>query len=168
MDVMDAIRGRRSIRKYSNKPIEEEKLELILEAARLSPSSANGQNWHFIVVQDKEKLQKLMDAADGQPFVGQAPCAIVACGTKRRIMDCGQPTDTVDCSIALSYMMLEAHTLGLGTCWLGHFYADKVKKVLHIPEDVSVIAFTPLGYPDEDPIPKPRKEMKEIVSFEKY
>ena len=168
MDVMDAIRGRRSIRKYSDKPIEDEKLELVLEAARLSPSSTNGQNWRFIVVTDKDKLQKLMDAADGQPSVGEAPCAIVVCGTKRRLMDCGQPTDTVDCSIALSYMMLEAHTLGLGTCWLGHFYADKVKKALHIPEDVSVIAFTPLGYPAEEPEARPRKEMKEIVSYDKF
>ncbi len=168
MDVMDAIKGRRSVRKYSDKPIEDEKLELILEAGRLAPSSTNGQNWQFIVVRDKGKLQKLMEAADGQPSVGQAPCAIVVCGTKQRIMDCGQPTDTVDCSIALSYMILEAHTLGLGTCWLGHFYADKVKKALHIPEDVSVVAFTPLGYPAENPEVRPRKEMREIISYDKY
>ena len=168
MEVMEAIKTRRSVRKYSNRPIEEEKLKLVLEAARLAPSSTNGQNWHFIVVRDKDKLQKLMEAADGQPSVGEAPCAIVVCGTKRRIMDCGQPTDTVDCSIALSYMILEAHTLGLGTCWLGHFYADKVKKALHIPEDVSVVAFTPLGYPAEVPEIRPRKEMKEIVSFERF
>lgn len=168
MDVLDAIRDRRSVRKYSSRPIEEEKLELILEAGRLAPSSQNGQNWHFIVVQDKEKIEKLMEAADSQPSVGEAPCALVVCGKKRRIMDCGQPTDTVDCSIALSYMILEAHALGLGTCWLGHFYADKVKKALRIPEDVSVVAFTPLGYPAEVPDPRTRKEMKEIVSYDRY
>ncbi|SHI20814.1 Nitroreductase [Sporobacter termitidis DSM 10068] len=168
MDVMEAIQTRRSVRKYSSRPIEEEKLNLVLEAARRSPSATNAQNWRFIVVRDKEKLQKLMEAADGQPSVGEAPCAIVACGTKKRIMDCGQPTDTVDCAIAMSYMILEAHELGLGTCWLGHFYADKVKKTLRIPEDVSVIAFTPLGYPAEEPEPRPRKELKEIVSYEKY
>ena len=168
MDVMEAITTRRSIRKYSDRPIEEDKLNLVLEAARLSPSSANSQNWHFIVVRDKEKIQKLMEAADGQPSVGEAPCAIVACAIKSRMMDCGQPTDTVDCSIAMSYMLLQAHVLGLGTCWLGHFYADKVKKALHIPEDVSVIAFTPIGYPAEEPVARPRKEMKEIVSYEKF
>lgn len=168
MDVMEAIRTRRSIRKFSGRPIEEEKLNLVLEAGRLSPSAANAQNWRFIVVRDKEKLQKLMEAADGQPSVGEAPCAIVACGTKRRMMDCGQPTDTVDCSIAMSYMMLEAHALGLGTCWLGHFYADKVKKALHIPEDVSVITFTPIGYPAEEPAARPRKDFKEIVGYERY
>lgn len=168
MEVIEAIKTRRSIRKYSSRPIEEDKLHLVLEAGRLSPSASNGQDWHFIVVRDREKIQKLMEAADGQPSVGEAPCAIVVCGTKRRIMDCGQPTDTVDCSIAMSYMMLQAHELGLGTCWLGHFYADKVKKALHIPEDVSVITFSPVGYPAEEPPVKPRKELKEIVSYEKY
>jgi nitroreductase len=165
---MEAIKTRRSVRKFSSKPVEEEKLGLILEAARLSPSSQNGQNWRFIVVRDKEKLRMLMDAAYGQPHVGEAPCAIVACGTNRRIMDCGQPTDTVDCSIAMAYMILEAHTLGLGTCWLGHFYADKVKKALSIPDDVSVVAFTPLGYPAEEPVPRPRKELGEIVGYDEY
>lgn len=168
MDVMEAIKTRRSVRKYCDTPVEEEKIQQILEAGRLSPSAANGQNWHFIVVRDKEKLQKLMDAADGQPFVGQAPAAIVVCATRRRVMDCGQPTDTVDCSIAMSYMILEAHELGLGTCWLGHFFADRVKKALRIPEDVTVVAFTPLGYPSETPAARPRKEMKEIASFEKF
>jgi len=168
VDVMEAIRTRRSVRKFSGRPIEEEKLNLVLEAARLAPSSTNGQNWHFIVVRDKEKLQKLMEAADGQPFVGEAPCAIVVCGTKRRIMDCGQPTDTVDCSIAASFMLLAAHAQGLSTCWLGHFYADKVKKVLRIPEDVSVVTFFPIGYAAEEPEARPRKDLKEIVSYEKY
>lgn len=168
MDVIEAIKTRRSVRKYSDRPVEEEKINQVLEAARLSPSSANGQNWHFIVVRDKGKLKKLLEAADGQPSVGEAPVAIVACGTKRRIMDCGQPTDTVDCSIAMSYMILQAHELGLGTCWLGHFFADKVKKALHIPDDVSVVAFTPLGYPDEETVPRPRKDLKEIVSYDRF
>lgn len=168
MDVMEAIKTRHSVRKYSDKPIEDEKLAMVLEAARLAPSSANSQNWHIIVVRDKKKIDLLMEAADGQPWVGEAPCSLVICGTKRRLMDCGQPTDTVDCSIAMSYMLLEAHALGLGTCWLGHFYADKVQKALHIPEDVSVVAFTPIGYPAEEPAVRPRKDMREIVSFDKY
>jgi nitroreductase len=168
MDVMEAIKTRRSVRKFGSRPIEEEKLNLVLEAARLAPSAANGQNWHFIVVRDKERIQELMEAADGQPSVGEAPCVLVICGTKRRMMDCGQPTDTVDCSIAASYVLLEAHALGLGTCWLGHFYADKVKKALHIPEDVSVVTVIPIGYPAEEPAARPRKELKEIVTYEKY
>jgi nitroreductase len=168
MEVMDAIKGRRSVRKYSAKEIEEEKLGRVLEAARMSPSAINAQNWHFIVVRDQEKLQLLMEAANGQPHVGQAPAAIVACATSRRVMNCGQPTDTVNVSIAMSYMILEAYELGLGTCWLGNFFEEKVKKVLDIPEEVTVIAMTPIGYPAEEPEQKGRKEISEIVSYDKY
>jgi nitroreductase len=154
---MEAIRSRRSVRSYSDRPVEEEKLLRVLEAARLSPSATNAQNWRFILVRDKEKLRKLTAAADDQPFVGEAPAAIVACATDRRIMDCGQPTDTVDCSIAMAYMILEAHELGLGTCWLGHFFEDQVKEALDIPEEVRVVVFAPIGYPAEQPEPRPRK-----------
>ncbi|NLA87993.1 MAG: nitroreductase, partial [Clostridiales bacterium] len=73
-----------------------------------------------------------------------------------------------DCSIAMAYIILKAHTLGLGTCWLGHFDAGKVKKTLDIPDDVNVVAFTPLGYPVEETVPRPRKELNEIVSYDTY
>lgn len=168
MDVMEAIKGRRSVRQYSGRPVEEEKLMRVLEAGRLAPSARNNQEWRFILVRDKDKLQQLMEAADGQPSVGQAPAAIVVCGTDRHVMDCGQPTDTVNCSIALSYMILEAFELGLGTCWLGRFFADKVKKVLEIPDNVSVVAITPIGYPAGEPELRPRKSFEEVVGYDKF
>jgi nitroreductase len=168
MDVMEAIKTRRSIRKYSDRPIEEEKLRLVLEAARLAPSAANGQNWRFIVVRNKDTIQRLKEAANGQTSVGEAPAVIVACATSRRVMTCNQPTDTVDCSIAMSYMILEAHELGLGTCWLGHFHADKGKAALGIPDAVSVIAMTPIGYPAEAPVQTPRKDFEDIISFDAF
>ncbi len=168
MDVMEALKTRRSVRKYSDRPVEEEKLLRVLEAGRLSPSATNAQNWRFILVRDKEKLKKLTEAADDQPFVGEAPAAIVACATDGCVMDCGQPTDTVDCSIAMAYMILEAHELGLGTCWLGHFFTDIVKEALDIPEDVRVIVFTPIGYPSEEPAGRPRKSFGEVVSYDKF
>ena len=168
MDVFEAIEGRRSIRSYSDRLLEEEKLLRVLEAGRLSPSSRNDQEWHFILVRNPHKLRELTDAAYGQTAVGEAPAAIVVCGTQRNLMDCGQPTDTVNCTIALSYMLLEAHALGLGTCWIGHFNADKVKEILDIPEDVSVVAFTPIGYPAEEPTARPRKSFGEVVSYDKY
>lgn len=168
MDVMDAIRGRRSIRRYNDQPIEAEKLATVLEAARLAPSATNAQEWRFIAVLDKEKLRNLMEAAYDQKFVGEAPAAIVACGTKSRIMACNQPTDTVDVSIAMSFMVLEAYEQGLGTCWLGRFSEEKVKHILEIPDDVRVIAMTPIGYPDEEPSPRPRKSLNEVISFEKF
>jgi len=168
MTVQEAILARRSIRKYSNRPVEPEKLKTVLEAARLAPSAKNEQNWLFIVVQDKEKLADLAEAAYGQKFVAEAPAAIIVCATSRRFMACGQPTDTMDCSIAMSFILLQAQELGLGTCWLGRFDADKVKKLLNIPEEISVIAMTPLGYPAESPAARPRKAAEEVIRYESF
>jgi len=166
MDVMTAIKSRRSIRAYKSIEVEEEKLNLILEAARLSPSARNLQNWKFIVVRDKKLRERLVEAAAGQKFVGEAPLTLIACATApERVMTCGQPANTIDLSIALSFMMLEAAELGLGTCWLGSFYEDKVKEVLNLPEGYRVVAMTPLGYPDENPAPRPRKSIEEIVEY---
>lgn len=169
MSVLSAIRDRRSIRKYSSKPVEQEKLEQVLEAARLSPSAANAQNWKFIVVTNKSIIEKLKVAAGNQEFVGQAPAIIVAVGTEpSAVMLCGQYRYTVDLSIAVSYLILEAHELGLGTCWLGKFDENAVKEILGIPKKVRVVAITPLGYPDETPALRSRKELSEIVSYNKY
>ncbi|NLY77511.1 MAG: nitroreductase [Tissierellia bacterium] len=169
MDVFTAIQNRRSIRKYMDKPVEEEKLYKVLEAARLSPSAKNQQNWKFIVVKDKEIKSKLVKEAIKQPFVEQAPIILVSCGTEPdSIMKCGQPRYTVDLSIATAYMILEAYEQGLGTCWLGSFDEDKVKEILGIPDKVRVVAITPLGYPAETPFMRPRKDIKEIVCYNKY
>src|SRR5690606_9860856 len=122
MDVFEAIKNRRSIRKYKSTEIEDEKIDKILEAARIAPSAANRQEWKFILVKDQEKRAELADAAQGQKFVEQAPVTIVACSTEsERIMLCGQHAYTVDLSIAISFMILEATELDLSTCWLGAF-----------------------------------------------
>lgn len=169
MDVFTAISNRRSIRKYLSKEVETYKIEKILEAGRLSPSAANRQEWKFVVVKDKAIKQQLMAAAHGQTSVEEAPVVLVGCAVDASaIMPCGQYTYTVDLSIAFAYMILEAQELGLGTCWLGAFDENAVKKALSIPEEVRVVAMTPLGYPAESPYARPRKPMKEIVSYEKY
>ncbi|HEX2938575.1 MAG TPA: nitroreductase family protein [Ruminiclostridium sp.] len=168
MDVMDAIKLRRSVRKYSSKPIEEEKLNAVLEAARLAPSASNFQGWRFVAVTDKEKITRLKEACGDQEQVGMAPAVIVVCETYHRMMACGQPAETIDASIAMSFMLLEAREQGLGTCWIGLFYEDKVKAVLDIPDDVSVVAVTPLGYPDDEPPARPRKTFSEVISYNKY
>jgi nitroreductase len=168
MEVLEAIKGRRSIRAYSSREIEEDKLKKVLDAGRLAPSAANMQDWKFIVVKDESTRKKLVQAAGGQQFVGTAPLVLVGCGTAQKEMTCGQLTYPIDVSIALSFMFLEAHELGLGTCWLGHFHEDEVKKVLNIPEQIRVVAMTPLGYPSEEPEPRPRKELSEFASFETY
>lgn len=169
MDVLTALRERRSIRSYLNTPIEEDKLLKVLEAARISPSAKNRQEWKFIIIRDEEIKQRLLPAVKGRKFVVEAPVIIAACATESSfIMPCGQYGYTVDLSIAMSYMMLEAQELGLGTCWLGGFYEDMVKEILRIPDDVRVVAITPLGYPAEKPNAKSRKSLEEIVCYDKY
>jgi nitroreductase len=169
MDVFTAIHQRRSVRAYKDTEVEEDKLKKILEVARLSPSSSNRQEWKFIVVKNKETKKNLANAAMGQSFIGEAPVVIVACGTDAKsIMLCGQPAHTVDVSIACSFMILQACELGLGTCWIGAFKEDEVKRILKIPESVRVVAMTPLGYPNQPPSQKNRKGLNQIVCFEKY
>jgi len=169
MDVSTAIRQRRSVRAYKAVEIEEEKLKKILEAARLSPSASNQQSWKFIVVRNKETKKKLARAAFGQSFIGEAPVVMVACGTESKaVMACGQPTHSVDVSIACAFMILQAYELGLGTCWIGAFEEGEVKKILEIPKSVRVVAMIPLGYPDEDPSPRSRKGLEQIVCSEKF
>ncbi len=169
MGVMTAIRERRSVRKYTEQPVEKEKLDLVLEAARLSPSASNRQDWKFIVIQDKEMIAKMVGACNNQGFVGQAPVILVACATNPGgIMSCGQPRDSVDLSIATAYMILAAHDLGLGTCWLGSFNEAKVKELLKIPAGIRVVAITPLGYAATKPRPTNRKDIEDITCYEQY
>jgi len=169
MNVFEAIKDRRSVRSYQSKDIEEEKLYRILDAGRLAPSANNTQEWKFIVVKDKAIKESLVKAAYGQSFVAQAPIVIVACATMtHRLMTCGQFADTIDLSIAMSYMMLEACELGLGTCWLGHFNAEEVKQILSIPDNASVIAMTPIGYSTQNISARPRKNIEEVVCFDTF
>jgi nitroreductase len=169
MDVFTAISQRSSVRAYKATDVEEDKLKKILEAGRLSPSASNRQEWKFIVVKSKGTKKNLAKAAFGQTFIGEAPVVIVACGTESKtIMACGQPAYTVDVSIACAFMILQAYELGLGTCWIGAFKEDEVKKILKIPEEVRVVAMTPLGYPDQPPSQKSRKDLDQIVCYGKH
>lgn len=168
MDVMSAIKERRSIRKYADMLVEDEKLQNILEVARLAPSADNNQGWKFVVVKDKETRKKLVETT-GQTWVASAPIIIVCCGTKPTIvMPNGQPKYTIDLSIATSFMILEATNQGLGTCWLGGYDESAVREALVIPDKVRVVSMLSLGYASEAPMRRPRKELKEIVSYEKY
>jgi nitroreductase len=169
MDVFTAISQRSSVRAYKATDVEEDKLKKILEAARLSPSASNRQDWKFIVVRNKETRKKLAKAAFGQSFIAEAPIVIVACGMEPKAMlACGQPMHTVDVSIACAYMILQAYELGLGTCWIGAFNEDEAKKILSVPEHVRVVAMTPLGYPNQPSSQKFRKTLDQIVCYEKY
>lgn len=168
LSLMEIIKGRKSIRSYKTQPVEKEKLEAVLEAARLAPSARNRQKWQFIIVTDPIVKEKMLEACHNQPSIKQAPVCIAVVDEEPSIMSCGQPVDAVDASIALSFLILKAHEEGLGTCWLGHFDQIKVKAALGIPKNMSVVAVTPIGYPADIPEARPRKSLNEITRYNKY
>lgn len=164
MDVFEAIRTRRSVRKFRPKPVPDENLETILEAGRLAPSAGNRQPWRFVVVKDPERKRALAKAAGYQMFIADAGVIIAALG------DPGASPRWFrqDPMIAVEHMVLAATALGYGTCWVGAFDEEEVKRILKIPDELKVIVLLPIGFPDESPTPKARKPLKEIVFLEKY
>ena len=170
MNVMDVIKTRKSVRRFLDKPIEDEKLNAVLEAGRLAPSASNRQEWRFVIVRDPETRRKLAEAADRQTFVGGAPAVIVACAeTDGHIMRCGQPSYPIDVAIALDHVTLAATELGLGTCWIGAFDERRVKEILSIPERIRVVELMPIGYPsDPSPVRKNRLPLSTIVKYEHW
>ena len=170
MHVMDAIKTRKSVRSYLDKPVEDEKLRSILEAGRLAPSASNRQEWRYVIVRDRETRERIAEAANWQSFVGEAPVIIVAYAeTDGHIMSCGQPCYPIDVAISLDHMTLVAAELGLGTCWIGAFNEKKVKEILGIPEHIRVVALMPLGYPSNpSPIEKNRLPLDMIVKYDRW
>lgn len=168
MDILTAIQERRSIRKYSNKPVEDEKLNKVLEAFRLAPSARNNQMWKFIIVKDESTKEKLVEAAYGQEALKEAPIILVACGLAPGVMTNGHRSDTIDLSIAMSFVILEAYEQGLGTCWMARYDENKIKAILGIPEGGSVVMISPLGYGNESPDSRPRKSIDEVVSYDSF
>jgi nitroreductase len=170
MDVLDAIKKRKSVRKFVSKPVEREKLTAVLEAGRLAPSASNRQEWRFVVVSDGETKRRLAEAANNQAFVGEAAVVIAACAeTDEHVMRCGQACYPIDVAIALDHMTLAAVEFGLGTCWIGAFDERGVKQVLGVPEEVRVVALMPMGYPsDSSAVSKKRLAFNEIVKYEHW
>ncbi len=170
MDVMDAIRTRKSVRAYLDKPVEDDKLSAVLEAGRLAPSASNRQEWRFVVVRDAGTRKKLAAAAGGQAFVGEAPVVIAACAlTDGHVMKCGQLSYPIDLAIALDHITLAAVEQGLGTCWIGLFDEHEVKEILEIPEQIRVVELMPLGYPADPSVKlKKRFPLREVVKYERW
>ena len=170
MNVIDAIKTRKSVRQYLDKPIEDEKLATLLEAGRLSPSASNRQEWRFVVVRNPIMMKQLAEAANRQTFVGEAPAVIVACAkTDGHIMKCGQSCYPIDVAIALDHITLTAVELGLGTCWIGAFDEKRVKEILGIPDKIRVVALMPIGYPTDPSIKdKNRLPFDTIVKYEHW
>lgn len=173
MDFYDVIRTRRSIRSYKPSPISKEVLNRVLDAVRIAPSGSNRQPWNFIIVKNEELKRRLVPACGNQRFIAEAPVLIVACGHNVNYDRGGYMGDMsmlVDVSIAFTHLILAARAEELGTCWIGAFDNEEVKGILNIPEDVNVVAITPLGYPKGEGFTEPglRKPLTEIVSVDKF
>ena len=161
MDIMEAIKIRCSIRSYQGRAVEEEKLKIILEAARLAPSASNRQEWRFVVVKNEITRQRLMKAAKGQSFVGEAPVVIACCAqTDNHIMSCGQLCYPIDVAIAIEHMVLKATEEGLGTCWVGAFDNERVQRLLNVPDNVDPEIIITVGYSDDTKGQQLREQVK--------
>jgi len=168
MNVAEAIKNRYSCRSYKADSVPEEKLKRVLEAARLAPSAHNEQECKFVVVRDDNKRREVAEAA-GQGFIAEAPVIIAAVALEpEHIMRSGNPAYAIDLAIAVDNMTLQATEEGLGTCWIGAFSQEEVKKVLEVPEEYKVVALMPLGFPAEKGRPKSRKSLDEIISYDKF
>ncbi|MFO7638120.1 MAG: nitroreductase family protein [bacterium] len=171
MDFYDVVRKRLSVRAYRPDPVPEEALARILEAGRLAPSAKNLQPWKFIIVTDPRQRELLVPACRGQKFLAEAPLVICACAVSEQAwagMGGYWSAEAVDVTIALEHMILAAAAEGLGTCWIGAFIEEEVRKVLDIPEGVKPIALTPVGYPAREAKPRDRKPLSEITSRDRY
>jgi Nitroreductase len=179
MEVLEAIKTRRSIRHYKSEPVAEEEISNVLEAARWAPSWANTQCCRFVVVQAEEKKAKLAETlASWNPArsaIRQAPIVIVACAElgKSGFKEGKPSTDKgdwymSDVAIAMQNLALAAHALGLGTVHVGAFDAQEAARILNVPQGVVVVEMTPLGYSEREGKAPPRKELSELVFHESY
>jgi nitroreductase len=180
IDTLEAIKNRRSIRRYQTTPVDEETIETVLDAARLAPSWANTQSWRFVVVRDSAIKAELADTLSANnpatEAIKNAPIAIAACAELQKsgcyqgnpVTDKGDSWYMFDVALAMQNLVLAAHSLGLGTVYVGLFDAKKAASILGVPDGYCVVAVTPLGYPDQEPKPRPRKELSEIVFYDKY
>jgi len=178
-EILDLIKSRQSDRKYSEKPVEKEKLDRILEAGRMAPSACNAQPWKFIVVDNPELLGKLAEAASAKllgmnMFVSQAPLMIVIVrespnfSSKIGATIKNKDYSLIDIGIASENICLQAKAEGIGSCMLGWFDEKMVKNILEIPRSKRVELLITLGYSMSDKREKRRKPAEETVAYNKY
>ena len=168
MDVFEAISRRYSCRAYKDTPIEQEKLDKVLDAARLAPSAKNLQDWRFVVVTQTQTKTNLAAAANNQAFVATAAAVIAGCSTSDHVMRCGQGIAAIDVAIAMEHIALQATELGLATCWIGSFFPDKVRAILGINENVAIIELMTIGYAADEKAATKRDPLDNIVCYEKW
>jgi len=178
MEVFEAIKGRRSIRSYTEEEVTDKELNAVLEAATWAPSPCNKQSWRFVVVRKPEIIEKLYKAASystqHQIFVNKAKIVIVVCSDlnayktfphKERALSLFTIQET---AAATQNLLLAAHALGLGACWVSLFSEDQVKDAVNLPKDIRPLVIIPLGHTKSRTHPKPRKALKDVVSYENF
>ncbi|WP_459477550.1 nitroreductase family protein [Clostridium saccharoperbutylacetonicum] len=176
--MIKEIEMRRSIRKYSDKPVEDNQIRELLESARLAPSGNNTQPWNYIIVKSEKMRQKVVEASHNQKWMLTAPVFIVCvadirCRIKEEdiYLDDNSPEDELkriirDTSISVGYILLEANNLGLGVCWVAEFTQEEIRPVLNIPTDKYVVGVITVGYPNENPKARPRRKIEDMIHYE--
>ena len=173
------LNTRRSVRSFDSRRVSEKDIISIIEAARLAPSACNSQTWRFIFVTRREIIRKIclkaMRPVIPNKWLEQAPLVIVGCSQLDVIANrvgtriTGIEYYQIDLGIAMEHMVLKATELGLGTCWIGSFDPETVRRILDIPEQIVVVELLPLGYPkDPKPVNKSRLPLETIVRYEKW
>lgn len=170
---MEAIKERRSIRRFKSDPVPKEVLGRVLDVARWAPSAGNIQARDLIVVKDDEKKKSIAHAALNQMFIAEAPIVIVVCANQERSAyrygDRGRYLYSIqDAAAATQNLLLAVHAEGLGACWVGAFNEEKVREILEIPKGVRPVTIVPIGYPAEKPTAPSRVSLHDFVHTGKY
>ncbi len=168
MEVFEAIKRRRSIRKYEKRAVEKKKLLKVLEAARLAPSAMNRQPYAFVVTSDNETIEKIGSACN-QKWIAPTIITVCAFPEEAYVRDDGEEYWKADAAVAMNNMSLMACAIDLGTCWIVAFKEEKIREILGIRPEARVVAMTPLGYPAEKkgPVTK-RKSIDDLVHYERW
>jgi nitroreductase len=163
--LYDLVISRRSIRRYEERIVPKSLLDKVLEAGRVAPSAKNIQPWHFIVI-TKEEVRKQFSKWRYSSFFTESPVIIVGCAdhSNKKV----SKWSTIDVTIALQNMVIAAHALGLGTCWIGCFEEPEASQTLGVPNNYKIVAMLSLGYPTSISQGPRKKTLDEIVSYEKW
>lgn len=167
MDFLELVRNRYSVRAYKKVPVEDEKLKQILEAARLAPTGANRQSFQLVVVHTAGREQEL-SLIYNRPWFVQAPVIICACALAREGQPFREGGSYRDAAIVMDHLILAATSLGLGTCWIGAFDPAAARDILGLPEEAKPVVCATVGYADDNPKPKTRKPIEELVRYEHW
>jgi len=173
MDVFDAIRSRRSIRKYQDKQVPWDNIVTIMQAGKYAPSAGNLQNWKYIVIKSDAKRAAIAKACLEQEWMETAPIFIAVVSQPEKAERYygtrgGRLYSIQGCAASIQNMMLTAHNLGLGSCWIGAFDEDEIWRILQLPEDISVQGIVTIGYAAEAPEAPPKYRIEHMMFFEKW